>query len=78
MMSVSDSCVMRASSHCLHAVRTCCARRVVHASGSCVILLLSHIACVRRVCHLHVSLALPRVISVYLACRPLESRGVYA
>jgi hypothetical protein len=28
----------------------------------------SHVESVRRVCHLHVSLALPRVISVYLAC----------
>jgi hypothetical protein len=42
-MSVSDSCESCASSHCLHAARTCDARRrrVVRAYSSCIILALS-------------------------------------
>jgi hypothetical protein len=48
----------------LFACRACCS----HA--------LSHVICVRRACHLHVSLALPRVVSAYLACRSRVSRGV--
>jgi hypothetical protein len=30
------------------------------------------------VCHLHMSLALPRVVNVYLACRSRVSRDVCA
>jgi hypothetical protein len=32
------------------------------------------VVCMRRVCHLHVSLALPRVVSTYLACRASSAR----
>jgi hypothetical protein len=65
-------------------------RRVVRASGSCVIRMLSravracclhalsHVVCVRRVCHLHMSLALPRVVSANLAWRSRVSRVVCA
>jgi hypothetical protein len=35
-MSISDTCESCASSHCLHAVRTCDARRVVRAYSSFV------------------------------------------
>jgi hypothetical protein len=38
----------------------------------------SHAVSVRRVCHLHVSLALPHVVSVYLVCRSRVSHDVCA
>jgi hypothetical protein len=38
----------------------------------------SHAGSVRHVCHVHVSLALPRVVSVYLACRSRVSHDVCA
>jgi hypothetical protein len=86
--SISDSCESCVSSHCLRAVRTCGAhrRRVVRAYSSCVILVLSrvvracgshvssHVVCMRRVCHLLMSLALPRIVRTYLACRRHGSR----
>jgi hypothetical protein len=55
--SVSDSCESCASSHCLHAVRTCGARRrrVVRAYSSCVILVLSRVVRACRACGSHVS-----------------------
>jgi hypothetical protein len=57
--------VIRAYSSCVilvlsHVVRTC------HACGSHA---LSHVVCVHRVCHLHMLLALPRIVRTYLACR---------
>jgi hypothetical protein len=66
-------------------------RRVVRAYSSCVILVLSrvdrawhacgshalsHVVCVRRVCHLRMSLALPRIVHTYLACRRHGSHDV--
>jgi hypothetical protein len=57
-MSVSDSRESCASSHCLRAVRVC--------GAACRAL--SHVVYVRRVCHLHVSLALSRVSHVLITC----------
>jgi hypothetical protein len=56
-MYVSDSCELCASSHCLHAVRTCGARRrhVVRAYSSCVILVLSRVVRACRACGSHAS-----------------------
>jgi hypothetical protein len=66
-------------------------RRVVGAYNSCIILVLSrvdrawhacgshvlsHVICMRRVCHLRMSLALPRIVHTYLACRWRESHDV--
>jgi hypothetical protein len=81
-MSVNDSCESCASSHCLHTVRTCDARhrRVVCAYSSCVILVCrvsrvvrvcgshasSHVVSMHRVCHLLMSLALPRIVACIL------------
>jgi hypothetical protein len=54
---------------------SCASSRVISVCGSHA---LPHIVCVRRVCHLHVSLALPRVVSTYLVCRSRGLRGVCA
>jgi hypothetical protein len=40
--------------------------RAYHVCGSHT---LSHVVCMRRVCHLHMSLALLRIVRTYLACR---------
>jgi hypothetical protein len=91
-MSVSDSHESCTSSHCLRAVRTCGARRhhVVHAYSSCVILVLSrvvracgshalsHVVCVRRMYHLHRSLALPLIVRTFLTCRSRVCRSTSA
>jgi hypothetical protein len=81
-------CSRAASCACHHVVRVrsrvdsrvvariiSCANRALFARRrfmfACV-----HVVCVHRMCHLHVSLALPQVISAYLACRSHVSRGV--
>jgi hypothetical protein len=43
--------------------------RAVRACHVCGSHALSHVVCIRRVCHLHMSLALLRIVRTYLACR---------
>jgi hypothetical protein len=43
--------------------------RIVRACHTCGSHALSHVVCVRRVCHLHMSLALLRIVRTYPACR---------
>jgi hypothetical protein len=72
-ISVSDSRVSCASSHCLRVVRTCGARRrrrVVRASGSCDIRVLSCIIHTCRVCCSHMCSRVVRTLSCCFARRP--------
>jgi hypothetical protein len=71
-ISVSDSCVSCASSHCLRIVRTCGARRhrVVRASGSCVIRVLSCVVHTCRACCSHVCSRVVHTLSCCFTRRP--------
>jgi hypothetical protein len=68
----------RTSFACGPACRACYLARVVVCYSRVRFAQIAYVICVRRVCHLHVSLALPRVVSAYLACRSHGSRRVCA